>query len=53
MKNETLVALIGIMVGVVCWTLAWVTSISTIAGECDKLGGFYVGAKVYTCEIKK
>ena len=31
----------------------WVLSASEIAKECDKLGSFYVGDKVYKCEIKK
>lgn len=25
----------------------------TIARECERLGGFYVGSKTYVCEVKK
>lgn len=42
--------LLGIVVGV--W-LGWNTAHVTVAVECEKLGGFYVGKQVFRCvEVK-
>jgi len=30
----------------------WVAAHSTVATECEKLGAFYVGQKVYECKLK-
>ncbi len=38
--------LIGMMFG-------WLFAHSTISTECQKLNSFYVGDKVYNCEIRK
>lgn len=32
---------------------SWVSAHSTIADECKKLGGFYVGNTVFKCEVVK
>lgn len=37
---------IGIAVG---WFIGWMVAHFTIATECKRLGGFYVGKKVYKC----
>lgn len=31
----------------------WMFAHSTVATECEKLGGFYVGNTVYKCEVLK
>ena len=33
--------------------LGWITSASTIAEECEKMGQFYVAKKVYECKFKE
>ena len=30
----------------------WAIAHSTVAAECEKLGGFYVGKQVYECQRK-
>jgi hypothetical protein len=34
------------------FSFGWVGSATTISIECKKLGAFYVGSNVYTCEVK-
>ena len=34
------------------WTLGYVMAHNEVARECDRLGGFYVGLKTYSCQIK-
>ena len=31
----------------------WITAHATVATECEKLGGFYVGNSIYTCQKAK
>jgi hypothetical protein len=31
----------------------WRTAHETVSIECDRLGGFYIDGKTYTCEVKK
>lgn len=38
-----LCALIGYWIG-------WVHAHNTVADECERLGGFYVGKKIFKCE---
>jgi multisubunit Na+/H+ antiporter MnhC subunit len=33
--------------------VTWSVSTSTIATNCEKLGGFYVNNKTYKCELTK
>ena len=33
--------------------LVWVLARTTVASECDKLGAFYVGNKVFECKRKE
>ena len=33
--------------------LIWSMAHTTVAHECDKLGAFYIGDKVYECKRKK
>lgn len=37
----------------ITWHLAWAAAHNTIATECEKLGSFYVGDKVYVCKFKE
>ena len=34
------------------WLLGYVMAHSEVARECERLGGFYVGTKTYTCSTK-
>lgn len=38
---------------VVCWYVGWEDGHSTVASDCDRLGRFYVGQKVYECKLVK
>ena len=31
------------------WVIGWAHAHYTVAGECEKLGGFFVGKKIYKC----
>lgn len=31
----------------------WIMAHATVATECEKLGGFYVGNSIYTCQKAK
>lgn len=33
------------------YQVGWTDAHTTVAKECDRLGGFYVGKKVYRCEL--
>jgi hypothetical protein len=35
------------------FAFGWVASASTISWECRKIGTFYVGSTVFTCEKKE
>lgn len=43
---------IASLVLVCTFGFGWAMSASTIDHECEKLGSFYVGEKVYECKIK-
>jgi hypothetical protein len=43
MLNIVLAVLVGILIG-------WISAHTAIARECEMLGGFYVGDRVYACE---
>jgi hypothetical protein len=32
--------------------VGWIAAHGTVAHECKKLGGFYVGETVYECKVK-
>lgn len=37
----------------VSWSIyMWAWAHGTVATECEKLGAFYVGNKVYECKVK-
>lgn len=40
---------IGIIIGLAGFVVGWVFAHETISKECDRLGSFYVGSKVYQC----
>lgn len=33
--------------------IGWILAHNTVATECEKLGSFYVGDKVFKCELKE
>jgi hypothetical protein len=43
-----LIAALGLILA-----LAWALAHSTVARECERLGAFYVGDKVYECRLKE
>ena len=42
--------LIGLVVG---FAGGWIQAHQTVATECEKLGSFYVGDKVYECKLRE
>ena len=34
------------------WMLGYVMAHNEVSRECERLGGFYVGPKTYSCQIK-
>lgn len=44
--SSTIVLLVGVLLG-------WVYAHYTVATECERLGAFYVGSKVYECKLKE
>ena len=50
MAERVLIACITLAFGVV---FGWGFAHSTIAAECKKLGGFYVGSAVFSCTPAK
>lgn len=48
MINGILYSLLAMLI----FGFGWSESASTIGKECKKLGAFYVGSNVYTCEVK-
>jgi hypothetical protein len=43
---------IAVAVGFILLT-TWVLSASSVGKDCERLGGFYIGHKVYKCEVVK
>ena len=44
-----LISLIWLLIGALA---GWVIAHKTIASECKRLGGFYVGDEVFDCKLK-
>ena len=42
-----------ISMAVLAVLLGWIIAHNTVAVECQKLGSFYVGDKVFKCELKE
>ena len=49
MSDYVLLALISFAFGCVG---GWIDAHGTVSSECDKLGAFYVGSKIYECKEK-
>lgn len=47
---ETAAAIVIILA---IFSLGWLLAHSTVATECERLGSFYVGQKVFDCKEKK
>lgn len=45
-------AFIGLAIFIIAGLLGWFLAHGVVADECQKLGGFYVGSKVYECKAK-
>ena len=51
--NDFFIVAIGVVAALFVTALIWTLSASTIATECELLGAFYVGGRVYKCEVRK
>jgi hypothetical protein len=49
--KDTLVSVILSTIGGIF--IGWVFAHNTVAAECNKLKSFYVGDKIYQCEMKQ
>ncbi len=47
---RVLIVLLGVLFGF--WA-GWINAHVTVAGECSRLGAFFVGNKVFECKIKE
>ena len=45
--SDALLIVFGILAGIL---FGWVFAHETVAADCDRLGGFYAGTKVYECK---
>ena len=53
MRNDAFfIGVMGILL-YFCALSGWIFAHNTVATECEKLNAFYVGNKVYHCEVKK
>jgi len=49
--NDALDTFIAVIIlGIACIAV-WAYANTTVATECEKLGSFYVGTKVYECHL--
>jgi len=53
MKNIFAITCLWLSGLVMGWIIGQIASASTIATECQKLGGFYVGSVTYECKVSK
>jgi hypothetical protein len=52
--NDYVIGLaIGLFVAVIAVVVTLAAAHKTVATECEKLGAFYIGDKVYQCSEKK
>jgi hypothetical protein len=49
MMNNIFASILLFLIGMV---FGWIFAHSSVATECGKLNSFYVGDKVYNCEVK-
>lgn len=50
MAGEKVKVLIGLLIGLIAgWWLGWGHAHAVVAAECERLGGFFVGNKVFRC----
>lgn len=45
------ILLIGLLCNFIGYYFGWVYAHITVAAECERLGGFYVGKKIYKCHL--
>ena len=50
--RDPFITVISIIVILAWCGLIWAMAHGTVAKECEKLGSFYVGDKVYECKLK-
>lgn len=41
--------ILSMLFGLLCYRLGWESAHKTVADECERLGGFYVGDKIFKC----
>lgn len=50
--NDVIIGIMGMIALILLSVFVWVTAHSVVAQECEKLGAFYVGTKVYDCKVR-
>jgi hypothetical protein len=53
MSDSVLAFLTWVVITALTVTIAWNTAAYELAASCEKLGSFYLGDKVYKCEVVK
>jgi hypothetical protein len=51
--NDWIIGAAHVATAVLVFYMGWVMAHTTVKHECQKLGAFYVGEKVYECKEKK
>jgi hypothetical protein len=51
--NNPITSSLVIFALILSFVFGWVFAHNTIADECEKLQGFYVGTHVFECKVKK
>ncbi len=51
--NDWRIGAVHVVALVLACFAGWVWAHNAVATECNKLGSFYVGSKVYECKEKK
>ena len=50
---DMLKLMLGCFVGLLCYGAGWVAAHQTVATECKRLGGFFVGSSTFKCHAIK
>jgi hypothetical protein len=53
MSDSIFTFIVCAAVAAILSVLSWDMSATAIGESCDKLGSFYLGDKIYKCEVRK
>lgn len=48
--TDAIIGVLGMILLILLSVVVWATAHTVVAKECERLGAFYVGAKVYDCK---